>query len=83
MLHIAGGLNPTKIDFVTHSIHIYINRSKKVLHIQFGGQYLPQYSIFNHMSCIIMEAWLFCFSFMLELLCEPLLPSRPLDGSRR
>ena len=48
------------------NIGIYINRSKKVLHIQFGGQYLPQYSIFNHMSCIIMEAWLLCFSFMLK-----------------
>ena len=37
---------------------------KKVLHIQFGGQYLPQYSIFHRMSCIIMNAWLSCFSFI-------------------
>ena len=48
-------------------IYIYINRLKQVLHIQFGGQYyLPQYSIFKHMSCIIMEALLLCLSFMLK-----------------
>ena len=34
---------------------------KKVLHIQFGGQYPPKYSIFYYMSYIIMEAWLSSF----------------------
>ena len=42
-------------------IYIYINPSKKVLHIQFGGQYLPQYNIFCYMSYLIMEAWLSSF----------------------
>ena len=40
---------------------ININPSKKVLHIQFGGQYLPQYNIFCYMSYLIMEAWLSSF----------------------
>ena len=38
-----------------------INPSTKVLHIQFGGQYLPQYNIFCYMSYIIMNAWLSSF----------------------
>ena len=38
-----------------------INPSKKVLHIQFGGQYLPQYITFCYMSYLITEAWLSSF----------------------
>ena len=38
-----------------------INPSKKVLHIQLGGQYLPQYIIFCYMSYLIMESWLSSF----------------------
>ena len=34
---------------------------KKVLHIQSGGQYLPQCNIFCCMSYLIMEAWLSSF----------------------
>ena len=50
-------------------INVIINRSKKVLHIQFCwpiSAQSPQYSIFKHMSFIIMKALLFCLSFVLK-----------------
>ena len=59
--------NQTMFENFRHKSYKFTNNAistkplKKVLHIQSGGQYLPQCNIFCCMSYLIMEAWLSSF----------------------